>query len=43
MKKRVKRISHVSRIKKIERFIEKQMEKYLRIHKEHEKDLSYIG
>ncbi len=29
--------------KNIEQFIEDQMEEYIRIHKEHEKDIDYIG
>jgi hypothetical protein len=29
--------------KKIEEFARKQIEKYVKIHKEHEKDLRYIG
>lgn len=29
--------------KKIEEFVHKQMQLYIRIHKEHEKDLRYIG
>ena len=31
------------REKKLEDFMLKQIEKYVRIHKEHEKDLTYIG
>jgi hypothetical protein len=29
--------------KKIEKFAEQQLEKYIKIHKKHEKDLRYIG
>jgi hypothetical protein len=29
--------------KSLEKFAVKQMEKYVKIHKEHEKDLDYIG
>lgn len=28
---------------RVERFILEQLEEYIRLHKEHEKDLSYIG
>ncbi|MEM5801858.1 MAG: hypothetical protein QXQ18_00520 [Candidatus Aenigmatarchaeota archaeon] len=41
MAKRIKKKN--SRLKKIEKFVEKQLEKYIRIHKEHEKELKYIG
>jgi len=31
------------RMKQWEKFAEQQLEKYIAIHKEHEKDLNYIG
>ena len=31
------------RVKRIERFAEEQLERYLELHKKHEKDLNYIG
>ncbi len=33
----------IMRIREIEKFMEEQLEEYIRIHKEHEKDLRYIG
>jgi len=39
----VKKKKRVSKIKLIERFATRQLQKYVKIHKEHEKDLDYIG
>jgi len=33
----------IKKQKEIEKFIVKQMEKYIKIHKKNEKDLRYIG
>lgn len=31
------------KVKDLEKFVLKQIEEYVKIHKKHEKDLSYIG
>ena len=38
-----KKTKKSSKWKKIEEFVHKQMERYIKIHKEHEKELRYIG
>jgi len=38
-----KKKEHTNRLKCLEKFVAKQIEKYIKIHKEHEKDLDYIG
>jgi hypothetical protein len=38
-----RRTKKSKRLREIEKFVEEQLEKYIRIHKEHEKDLDYIG
>lgn len=39
----VKKRRRMSRLKRLEKFATRQIEKYIKIHKEHEKDLDYIG
>ncbi len=36
-------IKRIRRLKKLEDFVEEQIDKYVKIHKKHEKDLRYIG
>lgn len=43
MVKKIKKHKKTKKIKKLEKFAVDELEKYLEIHKEHEKDLSYIG
>jgi hypothetical protein len=43
MGKKIKNNKRIKKIKKIEQFTINELERYLKIHKEHEKDLSYIG
>lgn len=38
-----KKMKKSKKAKEIEKFIEEQIEEYIRIHKEHEKNLNYIG
>ncbi len=38
-----RKIKKNNKWKKIEEFVQKQMQRYIRIHKEHEKELRYIG
>ncbi len=38
-----RKIKRNSKWKKIEEFIHKQMEMYIKIHKEHSKEVRYIG
>jgi hypothetical protein len=40
MKKRMKKIR---RIMTVDEFIENQLSRYIKIHKQHEKEISYIG
>jgi len=39
----VKKKKRMSKLKRLEKFATEQIEKYVKIHKEHEKDLDYIG
>ncbi len=36
-------IRRIRRLKRLEEFVEKQIDKYVRLHKRHEKELTYIG
>ena len=38
-----KKIKKSKRTKNLEQFVEKQLEEYIELHKEHGKDLDYIG
>jgi len=38
-----KKKRRVNKMKLIEKFATEQLQKYVKIHKEHEKDLDYIG
>lgn len=40
MKKKVKKMR---RVLTVDEFIEAQLSRYIKIHKEHEKEISYIG
>jgi len=43
LKKRNPNIERIRRLKRMESFVEEQMERYIKIHKKHEKELNYIG
>jgi hypothetical protein len=36
-------IERIRKLKRMERFVENQIEEYIKLHKRHEKELSYIG
>lgn len=36
-------IKRIKRLKRLESFAEEQIDRYVKIHKKHEKDLRYIG
>lgn len=38
-----KRARRVRRVENLENFIRKQLTRYIRIHKRHEKEINYIG
>lgn len=42
-KKASANIQRIRRLKRLEEFVERQIEKYVRLHKKHEKELTYIG
>ncbi|MBI2547657.1 MAG: hypothetical protein HYW23_04435 [Candidatus Aenigmarchaeota archaeon] len=35
-------ITRIRRLKRLEEFVEKQIERYVKIHKKHEKEITYI-
>ncbi|MBI5872087.1 hypothetical protein HZB88_03290 [archaeon] len=43
LRKRNPNIERIRRLRRMESFVEEQIDKYIKIHKKHEKDLSYIG
>jgi hypothetical protein len=42
MKKPNPNLERIRRLKRSEEFVERQIEKYVKIHKKHEKEISYI-
>ena len=42
-KKAIVKKSKKKKMKQWEKFAEEQLERYIQIHKEHEKDINYIG
>lgn len=43
IKKANPNVQRIRRLKRLEKFVEKQIEKYVKIHKKHEKEITYIG